>query len=84
MEITTYTDFRQNMKAYFEKVFDLRVPLFISRPKGRDMVLISKSEYISMQETFHLLRSPKNAERLLSALEQDQAGQGTEQTLLEE
>ena len=84
MEITTYTDFRQNMRAYFEKVFNMRVPLFISRPKGRDMVLISKSEYISMQETFHLLRSPKNAERLLSALEQDQAGQGTERTLVEE
>jgi antitoxin YefM len=83
MEITTYTDFRQNMRAYFEKVFNMRAPLFISRPKGHDMVLISKSEYTSMQETFHLLRSPKNAERLLQALEQDQAGKGAERTLLE-
>ena len=84
MEITTYTAFRQNMRAYFEKVFNMRKPLFISRPKGQDMVLMSKSEYTSMQETFHLLRSPKNAKRLLKAVEQDQADQGTEHTLMEE
>jgi antitoxin YefM len=84
MEVTTLTNFRQNMKAYFEKVFTMGQPLFISRPKGNDMVLISKSEYESMQETFHLLRSPKNAERLLNAIEADKASKGTTQDLLEE
>lgn len=83
MEVTTFTDFRQNMKAYFEKVFHMGVPLFISRPKGHDLVLLSKSEYNSMQETFHLLKSPKNAERLLKAVEQDKAGGGTERELLD-
>ena len=74
MEVTTLTDFRQHMKSYFEKVLKMGQPLFISRPKGNDMVLMSKSEYMSMQETFHLLRSPKNAERLLQAIEDDKAG----------
>ena len=83
MEVTTLTDFRQNMRAYFEKVFNMGKPLFISRPKGRDMVLISKSEYDSMQETFHLLRSPKNADRLLKAIEADKAGEGNIQDLLD-
>lgn len=83
MEVTSFTDFRQNMKAYFEKVFNMGVPLFISRPKGHDMVLLSKSEYNSMLETFHLLKSPKNAERLLNAVEQDKAGGGTERELLD-
>ena len=77
MEITTLTDFRQNMKAYFDKVLELRAPLFISRPKGEDMVLMSKEEYESMQETFYLLKSPKNAERLLAAVEADKNGKGT-------
>lgn len=76
MEITNLTDFRKNMKTYFEKVFNLRQPLFIARPRGEDMVLLSKSEYESMMETFHLLRSPKNAERLRKAIEQDKAGKG--------
>lgn len=83
MEVTTLTDFRQNMRAYFEKVFTGGKPLFISRPKGHDMVLISKSEYESMQETFHLLRSPKNAERLLKAVEADKNGEGTTRELLD-
>ena len=83
MEITTLTDFRQNLRFYFEKVFDMGKPLFISRPKGHDMVLISKSEYESMQETFHLLKSPKNAERLFSAIKADKSGEGTVRELLD-
>ena len=83
MEVTNLTDFRQNMRLYFEKVFNMKKPLFITRPKGDDMVLISKSEYTSMQETFHLLRSPKNAERLLKAIEADKAGEGKIHDLLD-
>lgn len=83
MEITTLTDFRQNMRAYFERVLALGKPLFISRPKGHDMVLMSKSEYESMQETFHLLQSPRNASRLLNAIEDDQKNAGIAHDLLD-
>ena len=83
MEITTLSNFRQNMRSYFEMVFDMGKPLFISRPKGHDMVLMSKSEYLSMQETFHLLKSPKNAERLLKAIQADKKGKGKAQELLD-
>jgi len=83
MEATTPTDFRQNMKAYFEKVFRMGKPLFITRPKGNDMVVISKSEYDSIQETLHLLRSPKNASRLFKAIEEDKAEKGKVQDLLD-
>ncbi len=83
MEVTTLTDFRQNMKSYFEKVLNMSKPLFISRLKGDDMVLMSKSEYVSMQETFHLLRSPENAKRLLKAIEDDKAGKGNIKELLD-
>ena len=83
MEITTYTEFRRRLKFYFEQVFNMGKPLFISRPKGHDVVLISKSEYMSMQETLHLLSSPKNAERLLKAVEADKAGEGEVKGLLD-
>lgn len=75
------TDFRRNMRAYLEQVFNMDTPLFITRPQGHDVVILSKSEYASMQETLHLLRSPKNAERLYDALEQDKASGGTQQKL---
>jgi len=83
MEIATLTDFRNNMKAYFDKVFSLRKPLFIARPHGHDMVLMSREEYESMQETFHLLKSPKNAERLLRAIEADKNKEGKLKTIAE-
>lgn len=84
MQIATLTDFRKNMKEYFESIFNLRTPLFITRPKGKDMVVMSKDEYESMQETFHLLKSPRNAERLLTAIEKDQNNIGPKRELLEE
>ena len=71
------------MKAYFEKVRNLGKPLFISRPKSEDMVLISKSEYSSMEETLHLLSSPKNAERLHEAIKADKRGEGEVKELLD-
>lgn len=83
MDITTFTDFRENMKSYFEQVFNMGKPLFIKRPKGKDMVLMSKSEYNSMQETFHLLRSPSNAERLFKAIEADKSDKGEVRDLLD-
>lgn len=83
MEMTTLTDFRKNMKAYFEKVFSSGKPLFITRPKGQDMVVMSKAEYDSMQETFHLLKSPKNAERLLRAVAEDKVDYGLKKKLLD-
>ena len=45
---------------------------------------MSLADYESLIETFHLLRSPKNAERLLEALDDARAGRRlTERTLLE-
>lgn len=83
MEVIKLTDFRQNMKAYFEKIINMSAPLFISRPSGKDIVLMSKEEYNSMQETFHLLKSPKNAERLIRSIEADQSDEGDVQQLVD-
>lgn len=81
MEITTLTDFRRNMRFYLERVFNMGKPLFISRPKGHDVVLLSKEEYDGMMETFHLLSSPRNAARLMDAVKADKEGKGKERTL---
>jgi len=40
-------------------------------------VLVAADEYDGLIETAHLLRSPANAERLLTALAQARAGEGT-------
>jgi antitoxin YefM len=66
---TTYTQARANLKALLDEVSDSREPVIIHRRGGDDVALISADELRSLIETAHLLKSPKNAERLLRALE---------------
>lgn len=84
MEITTYTAFRQNLKTFLDKVLIEHSPLFVTRANGDDVVVLSKADYESMQETFYLLRSPNNAVRLLKGIDEYNNGQGQERILIEE
>ncbi|WP_420315786.1 type II toxin-antitoxin system Phd/YefM family antitoxin [Ekhidna sp.] len=83
MEITTYSNFRQNLKAFLDKVFDSKSPVFVTRSNGEDVVVLSKDEYEGMQETLHLLSSPKNAQRLKESIDEYNKGGGQEKELLE-
>ena len=84
MEITTYTAFRQHLKSFLDNVLKNHDPLFVTRANGEDVVVISKSDYESMQETFYLLKSPNNAIRLLQGIEEYEKGLGIEKRLIEE
>ena len=84
MEVTTYTSFRQQLKFYLDKVRDSHSPLYVTSAKGEDVVVLSKSDYESMEETFYLLKSPANAARLLQSIEDYKNGLGTERSLIEE
>jgi antitoxin YefM len=68
---TTYTHARANLKALLDEAVDSSEPVIIRR-KGGDVALIAVAELRGLIETAHLLRSPKNAERLLRALERCQ------------
>lgn len=73
---TTYTEARANLKALLDEVSDSREPVIIRRRGGEDVALIAMDELRSLIETAHLLRSPKNAERLLKALARAQQKKG--------
>ena len=53
------------------------------RQRGEGAVLISESEWASMEETMHLLASPANARRLLDSIAEFDAGGGEEHELIE-
>lgn len=84
MEITTYSNFRQHLKSFLDKVFTNHSPLFVTRSNGEDVVVMSKTDYESMQETFHLMKSPNNAARLLKGIEEYEKGLGQERDLISE
>jgi len=84
---TTYTHARAHLAKLCQQVAVDREVVRITRRGGDDVVLISADELSGLMETAHLLRSPKNAARLLSAIKKAREGQGTPQSvdeLLEE
>ena len=65
---TTYSNARQSFRALWDEVISTREPVFITRRGAENVALISADELSSVMETIHLLRSPENARRLLTAL----------------
>lgn len=84
MRATTYTDFRRNLSATIDGVADDHEPVLITRSGGKPAaVLMSLEDFAAFEETRYLLSSPKNAKRLLKAVEELDAGKGVEQALIE-
>lgn len=65
---TTFSHARANFAALCDEVASSTEPVIIHRRGAEDVALISAAELRSLEETVHLLRSPRNAERLLAAL----------------
>ncbi|MEN9864815.1 MAG: hypothetical protein RL748_405 [Pseudomonadota bacterium] len=65
---TTYTQARANFASLCDSVTDNQETIIIHRRNAADVALIAADELTSLLETAHLLRSPRNAERLLTAL----------------
>ena len=65
---TTYTSARAKLKKLCDQVSSTREPVIIHRRNAEDVAIISADELEGLIETAHLLHSPENAKRLLSAL----------------
>ena len=73
--VLNYTQARQNLKSVMDSVVEDRVVVVITRKTSEPVVMMSKSEHDSMMETYHLLRSPRNAEQLQKSLAEVEAGE---------
>jgi len=82
MGYVSYTDFRQYLAKYMDKVWNTRAPLRVTRQNARSVVVLSEDEYDAMVETLHLLRSPANAARLRRAIARADAGALTEHEIV--
>lgn len=65
---TTYTEARANLASLLDQATRNRETVIITRRGEEDAALIAADELASLEETAYLLRSPKNAQRLLAAL----------------
>ncbi len=82
MEIT-YSQARAKLASLLDDVTMNREVIIIRRRKGEDAALIAASELTSLLETAYLLRSPANAERLLTALNDALQGDSKPMSLTE-
>ena len=83
----TYTQARAELAGLMDRVIRDRDVVVIQRRGSEDVAMISAAELSSLTETAYLLRSPKNAERLLTALGQALKNEGkllTQEELLRE
>jgi antitoxin YefM len=83
MEAITYTAARQNLAKTMDKVCDDHSPIIVTRKSSSSVVIMSIEDYQALEETAYLLRSPKNAKRLIESIAQLESGQGREKALIE-
>ena len=65
---TSYAQTMPNLNVLLDRVVNDREIIYIKSQSGENVALIAADELQSLLETMHLLRSPKNAERLLNAI----------------
>lgn len=83
MNAITYSHARENLAGVITEVCESHSPVIITK-KGTDaVVMTSLEDYEAMRETTYLLRSPKNAKRLMESILQLEEGKGVERELAE-
>jgi antitoxin YefM len=78
---TTYTHLRQNLASILHDVVDQQEVVIVRRKASRDVALVPARELAGLMETAHLLRSPRNAKILLTALRRAEKRTGKPSTL---
>ncbi len=83
MKAISYSEARENLKSVIDQVVDDHAPIAITRQRGEGAVLVSESDWASIEETLYLLRSPANARELLASIAELDAGKGAERELID-
>lgn len=84
MDAVSYSDLRQNLKSYLDKVYHDHDQLIVTRKNDENLVILSVGEYNSLIETSYLLSSRANAEHLRLSVEQLNSGKLSPRELLKD
>ncbi len=83
MDAIPYSSLRSDLANQMDRVCEDHTPIIVTRKASASVVMISLEDYEALEETSYLLRSPKNARRLLESVAELEAGGGTEREPLE-
>ena len=84
MVVTNISEFRKDIKSYFDKVAKNFETLIINRGKDSGIVVMSLDEYNSLMATNHELSSRINEKRLDSAIEKLKDGKSFAKDLIDQ
>lgn len=83
MKTMSYTESRARYAEVLDSVVNDREEVVVTRAGHASVVIVSLEDFESMRETAYLMRSPKNARRLLDAMERLEEGTGEEHDLID-
>jgi len=81
MDAITYSTARAKLADTMDRVCNDHEAIMITRSGQQAVVMMSLDNFNALEETSYLLRSPKNARRLLEAIASLEAGNGQERNL---
>ncbi len=84
MDAIPYSRLRSNLASEMDRVCADHAPIIVTRKASASVVMISLEDYEALEETAYLLRSPRNARRLLESIAELEAGGGTAHDLADE
>lgn len=84
MKTVSYTESRANYAQVLDDVTNNREEVVITRAGHEPVVMVSLADYESLRETAYLLRSPANARRLLTSIENLERTRGQRHDLIED
>ncbi len=65
-----YTNLRDNMKTYMDKVTDDYETMIITRKNNKNVVMISEESYNNLMENIHVMGNKANYDWLMESREQ--------------
>lgn len=83
MDAITYSAARAKLADTMDRVCDDHEPIIITRGGQQAVVMMALADYKALEETAYLLRSPRNARRLLESMAALESGMGTPRSLVE-
>ncbi|MCF0157283.1 MAG: type II toxin-antitoxin system Phd/YefM family antitoxin [Veillonella sp.] len=84
MEAVVYSNFRSNLKDYMKKVNDEFTTLMVvNKNPDEDIVVVSRAEWESTQETLRILNNQYLREKLIASRKEIAEGKSLQRELIE-
>ena len=83
MLAVNYTNLRENMKTYMDKVTDDYETMIVTRKDNKNVVMLSEETYNNLMENIYVMGNKANYDWLMESKEQLESGNISTHNLIE-